>query len=71
MILEYTTKRDVNGNRYYLGVDTEAKTYSTTRSMWYGRDDVLEISKKDRRKLIEVLDRQGFTEVNHIGGTML
>ena len=71
MILEYTTKRDVNGNRYYLGVDTEAKTCSTTRAMWYSRDDVLEISKKDRRKLMEVLDRQGFTEVNHIGGAML
>lgn len=27
-LLEFATKRDVNGNRYYLGINYENKTYN-------------------------------------------
>ena len=66
MIIEFSTKRDINGNRYYLGIDTEARTFSRERGKWYGRDDVIEIGKRDRRKLIDALEEAGFTETDYI-----
>lgn len=65
MILEFATKRDINGNRYYLGVDTENKTFSRERGKWYGRDDVVEVGKRDRRKMIDELVESGFSEIEH------
>lgn len=64
--LEFATKRDRNGNRYYLGIDTETKTFSRERSHWYNREDITEISKTDRRKMIDQLETAGYTEVNYI-----
>lgn len=66
MILEFATKRDVNGNRYYLGIDTENKKFSRERGRWYSREDITEISKADRRKIIEQLESAGFTETEKI-----
>lgn len=65
MILEYATKRDINGNRYYLGIDTDKKVYSRERGKWYSREDIVEISKADRRKVIDCLIAAGFTEIDH------
>ena len=65
MIIEYATRRDVNGNRHYLGVGNEIFVFSRERGSWYGRDDVIEISKKDYRKMIERLERAGYTEVEY------
>lgn len=65
MLLEFSTKRDRNGNRYYLGIDTENKTFSRERGKWYGRDDVIEIGKRDRRKIIDELESDNFTEVEY------
>ena len=66
MIIEFSTKRDVNGNRYYLGIDIDNKTFSRERGKWYGRDDVIEIGKRDRRKLIDALENGGFLEKEHL-----
>ena len=66
MLLEFSTKRDRNGNRYYLGIDTESKTFSRERGKRYGRDDVIEIGKRDRRKLIDELEADNFTEVGYL-----
>ena len=63
MTLEFATKRDVNGNRYYIGINYENKTFSRNRGKWYGREDIIEISKKDRRKLIEQLENNNFREI--------
>lgn len=65
MLLEFSTKRDRNGNRYYLGIDTESKTFSRERGKWYGRDDVVEVGKRDRRKMISELVESGFSEIEH------
>lgn len=66
MILKFATKRDVNGNRYYLGVDTENKTFARERSHWYSREDISEISKTDRRKMIDQLENEGYNEIDRI-----
>lgn len=65
MIIEFSTKRDINGNRYYLGFDADKKVFSRERGKWYGRDDIIEISKTDRRKLIDSLEADGYAEVEH------
>lgn len=62
MIFEFATKRDLNGNRYYLGIDTEKKTFSRERGKWYSREDIIEVGKTDRRRMINDLERAGFTE---------
>ena len=65
MIFEFATKRDINGNRYYLGFDPVKKVYSRERGKWYSREDIIEISKTDRRELINKLEAAGFTEIDH------
>lgn len=66
MIIKFSTKRDRNGNRYFLGFDTEKKVFARESSHWYGRDDIIEIGKNDRRELIEKLQADGYTEINYI-----
>ena len=34
MVLEFATARNKNGNRLYLGVNTEDKTFSRERGAW-------------------------------------
>ena len=65
MIFEYSTRRDKNGNRYYLGIDNKLFIYARERGSWYTRDDVIEISKSDYRKLVNQLERAGYTEIEY------
>lgn len=65
MIFEYATRRDVNGNRLYLGIDNENFVFSRNRGTWYTRDDVIEISKKDYHKILQRVQRAGYTEIPH------
>lgn len=64
MILKFATKRDINGNRYGVEIDTGAKIYSRNFSSWH-YDEYITIGKRDRRKLIEELENAGFTETNN------
>ena len=65
MILEYATKRNASGNRSYLGIDTEKKVFSRERGYWFCREDVIEISKADRIRLIEKLEKESYTEIEY------
>lgn len=65
MQLEFATKRTPAGNRYYLGIDTEEKTFSRERARWYSREDIAEISKTDRRAIIERLEKAGYKETDY------
>lgn len=62
MIIRYKTKLDVNGNRYYLTIDTDRKIYKKDYNLW-GNDNDIEITKKDRRQIVEQLDSEGYHEV--------
>jgi hypothetical protein len=64
MQFEFATKRNPSGNRYYLGIDTDARTFSRDRARWYSREDITEISKKDRAAMIEKLERAGYAETD-------
>lgn len=67
MILQFATKRDINGNRYFLGIDTGARCFATESRHWYSREDIIEISKKDRREIIAQLETNGWRRVDYIG----
>lgn len=66
MIFRFSTKRDVNGNRYFLGIDTEKRVFSRESVHWYGKEDVIEIKKSDRQKMIDDLQAAGFSEIKYI-----
>lgn len=64
MILEFKTKRNTNGNRSYLGIDTGARYYSrqSPRMITEG----IEIKSSDMKDLIEQCKRNEFKEVDFI-----
>lgn len=64
MIFKFATKRDINGNRYYLMIDTEKKIYSRQPHRWFCREDFTEVTKTDKRRLIETLKKDGYTETD-------
>lgn len=66
MILRFATKRDQNGNRYYLCVDFDAKTYAEQPRMMYRKGDFIEISKAERRQLKAEIIENGFTPVDYM-----
>ena len=66
MIVKYATPRDRNGNRYYLCVDYAEKKYAEEPAHWFCREDFIEVSKTDRRKLRDMVIDDGFTPVNYL-----
>lgn len=60
MIMEFKTKRNTNGHRAYLRIDTEKKEYSTfCHSMIVNG---IEVKAAERKNLIKELQENGFTE---------
>ena len=67
MIERFATKRDINGNRYFLGIDHEKRVFSRESAHWYSRADlVAELTRKQRRAIIEQLEDAGYAEINYI-----
>lgn len=67
MLMRYATKRDINGNRYFLGFDTDKKIYALESRSWYGKADLdAEITRKERRAMVEKLEKAGYTEQDNI-----
>ena len=67
MTLKFATKRNINGNRTYLAIDTEAKVFSREPQSWYCREETsdffAEITLKDLRKLLAKVKAAGYTEI--------
>lgn len=61
MFLEFATKRDRNGNRYYLTIETEGKIF-TLMDRYYIKGEFIQITRTERRKLIEELKAHNFEE---------
>ena len=62
MIMRYRTKRDTNGNRYYLTVDHEKRTYKKEYNLYINDNDI-EVTKRDRLKIADQLEANGYKEV--------
>lgn len=63
MIIKYTTKRDINGNRKTLEVNHAAKTYKRDYNSARSYDEHITITNKDRNKIIKQLDEAGYTSI--------
>ena len=64
MILEFTTKRNVNGHKKYLAIDTGAEIY--TRFSSRIATEGIEIKTSNYKELIEKLKRLEYKEVDMI-----
>jgi hypothetical protein len=64
MILEFKTKRNANGHREYLGIDTNAEIYA--RQNRYMIPPGIEIKSSDMKELIKQCERNEFKEVDFI-----
>ena len=65
MILKFATRRDANGNRYYLILDTEKKQYSETPSGFYHKDDYTQITLRELRAIKEKARADGYEELTY------
>ena len=64
MILEFMTKRNTNGHRNYLAIDTGAMAYS--RQCRYMVMDGIEVSAKAYKELVEKCVRNEYTERDYV-----
>lgn len=53
MLLKFATKQNINGNRSYIAIDSEAKTYSKNPALWLCKGDFVEITKAAFRRKTE------------------
>lgn len=58
----FVTKRDRNGNRYYLTVDLVNKTFSRV-DRWY-RSDFITVTRRDKNRIVATLKSSGYTEID-------
>lgn len=59
--ISITEKRGKNDPR----ICNEKKVFSRERGFWFCREDVIEISKADRIRLIEKLEKESYTEIEY------
>ena len=66
MIMDFKTKRDTNGNTYYISIDTEKRVYSYDYNRFSTPDGCITITKRDRRDLAEKCEKNNFTRLDRI-----
>lgn len=64
MLVRLGTKRDRNGNRYYIIIDHTNKIYSKQPAHWLCREDFIEITKKDYHRYIDFVETFGYKEID-------
>lgn len=60
MILGYKTKRDINGNTYYLYINLENKTIINGYSILRYSDVMITTTKKDLHEIQAAFEANGF-----------
>lgn len=64
MLLKFATKRNTNGNRLYIAIDTENKTYSLMPRSWLCKGDFVEIT---RTALKQIEDKAKLDNYTYVG----
>ena len=59
MLLKFATKRNTNGHRHYLLIDTDKKHYST-QDRWWVRSEFVEVKKSEYNELIAQASEDGY-----------
>lgn len=67
-MLRFCTKRDMNGNRKYLIINTDDKKFTLSYDRIFSESDFIEIKSKDRDKLCQQLKAAGYGQYIKIGG---
>ena len=57
MVLEFMTKRNLNGHRQYLAINTETRVYSMECPFMVM--DGIEVKSRDYKSLVNDLDKNG------------
>lgn len=58
----FTTKRDTNGNRFYLVIDHGNREYSRHLGGWFHPEDATAtVTRKKLREMVEELKADGYT----------
>ena len=70
MKIAFASKRDKNGNRYYLMVDSDKKEFARVPSHWYSKEDFVEVSKTELRNMAQKVEEAGYTEVQHMSAAV-
>ena len=67
MLLIFATKRNANGHRKYIAMDTSCKEYATAlrRPMW--KDEMIEVKSADLRNVRDMVEREQYTRVDYLG----
>ena len=64
MVIIFATKRNLNGHRKFLTVDFEIKSYKKSCDRFaITRDEFVEVSARDIRRIENELSENGFKEV--------
>lgn len=66
MKINICTKRNQNGYRKILLIDTETKEYSRESTHWFCREDFAEVSITDFRRTLEKVEKEGYNEVERM-----
>lgn len=66
MKINLATKRNAAGWRKILLIDTEKKEYSRESTHWFCREDFAEVSTTDFRRMLEKVEKAGFSEVERM-----
>ena len=64
MLVRYCTRRDTNGNRYYLIIDHDNKVYSRQPAGFFHISDYTQIAKRDLRRNLDFLKTFLYKEVD-------
>lgn len=59
--MNFVTKRDVNGNRYVLKVDTNTKTYTIDYNPFLYNFNYADINKRQLNDIENMLLKEGYT----------
>lgn len=66
MKINIATIRNAAGWRKILLIDTETKQYSRESTHWFCREDFTEVSITDFRRMLEKVEKAGFSEVERM-----
>lgn len=64
MLIKFATKKNVYGNRKYIAIDTESKTYSKQPSTWLCIGDFCEVTTKALREMEEKAKSEGYNYID-------
>lgn len=63
MEIRFATKRDINGNRIYLGIDTAAREYARMPHGFLCKGDFVEVTRKELHQLLQKCIDDEYMEV--------